>query len=48
MIANCPKCNSVSIEKITWTWWGGIIGAWIMNQARCKDCKTKFNRDTGK
>ena len=43
----CPNCGSYNLEKVSFTWWGGIVGPRIYNMHKCKDCKTEFNGKTG-
>src|SRR5262249_53879736 len=45
--ARCPKCGQASAEKMTFTWWGGLVG-WEMNMVRCRGCRTYYNGRTGK
>jgi hypothetical protein len=42
---NCPQCNSHNTSKVLWNWWGGIIGALIVNKRKCNDCGCKFKSD---
>jgi len=39
---NCPNCNSENTSKVLWNWWGGIIGALIVNKRKCNNCGCKF------
>jgi hypothetical protein len=48
MISNCPKCNSTSINKVKWTWWGGVVGPALINSTKCESCGHTFNGETGK
>jgi len=48
MISNCPKCNSTSIKKVKWTWWGGALGPALINSTKCESCGHTFNGNTGK
>ncbi|HDS08925.1 MAG TPA: hypothetical protein ENN73_01745 [Firmicutes bacterium] len=43
----CPKCGSANLEKVTFTWWGGILGPKIYDIHRCRDCRTEMNGKTG-
>ena len=42
----CPKCNSQNVNKVGYTWWGGVIGPRLMNHTKCKDCSYTFNSKT--
>ena len=44
---NCPKCKSNEIYKVEYSWWGGIIGAYLVHQVRCKKCGHAYNGVTG-
>ncbi len=43
----CPKCGSVNITPVRYTWWGGIIGPRIMNHTKCQDCRYVYNKKSG-
>jgi DNA-directed RNA polymerase subunit RPC12/RpoP len=44
----CPECGSRRFTKVSWTFWGGIIGPAILGQVRCDKCRTSFSRKSGK
>jgi transposase-like protein len=44
---NCPECGSDNVEKVGFTWWGGVIGPAMLTHVRCMDCRTAFNGKTG-
>ena len=44
----CPKCNSAKAEKMSFTWWGGIIGPGLLTHVKCADCGAQFNGKTGR
>lgn len=46
--APCPKCNATSAEKMSFTWWGGVIGPKLLTHVECNSCGEKFNGKTGK
>ena len=48
MITNCPKCNSTSIKKVAWTWWGGVLGPTLIHSTKCETCRHTCNGNTGK
>ena len=44
----CPKCNNdVLPSPVGFTWWGGLIGAKIINHVECPQCRARFNGKTG-
>jgi len=46
--APCPKCGGTNAEKMSFTWWGGIIGPRILTHVKCRNCAATFNGKTGK
>lgn len=46
--APCPNCRQSAAEKMSFTWWGGIIGPRILTHVKCASCGTKYNGKTGK
>src|SRR5229473_2099811 len=37
--ADCPNCSSPGhADKISFTWWGGLVGPAIFNHVRCREC----------
>ncbi len=44
----CPDCGSRDYKKVGWTLWGGIIGPVILSHVKCLDCRSTFNRKTGR
>ena len=46
-LAPCPKCHSNRIKKLSFTWWGGMLGPKLLNHVQCEDCKTCYNGKTG-
>lgn len=46
--APCPKCNQAAAEKLTFTWWGGLLGPKILTHVKCTSCGYKYNGKTGK
>lgn len=45
--APCPFCRAASADKVSFTWWGGIIGPRILNHVKCRSCGKGFNGKTG-
>lgn len=43
----CPNCGSMEIKKVGYTWWGGAIGAKMLNHVKCNHCGTAYNGKTG-
>jgi uncharacterized protein (DUF983 family) len=46
--APCPKCKASNAEKISFTWWGGLLGPKILKHVKCLSCGTKYNGKTGR
>jgi uncharacterized protein (DUF983 family) len=46
--APCPKCNQSAAQKMSFTWWGGIIGPKLLTHVKCGMCGTGYNGKTGK
>lgn len=46
--APCPKCRQSIAEKVSFTWWGGIIGPKLLSQVKCGACGASYNGKTGK
>ena len=42
----CPKCGSPFVEKVKYTWWGGVIGPKLLHHTKCVECKYRFNSKT--
>ncbi len=44
----CPNCRQdVPPQPVGFTWWGGLIGAKIINHVECPACKARFNGKSG-
>ncbi len=43
----CPVCGSKNIEKVEYSWFGGLLAS-AFNVARCKKCGKSYNGATGK
>jgi hypothetical protein len=43
----CPKCGKTWSSKVTFTWWGGLLGARLFNVVRCNSCHKQYNGRTG-
>jgi len=46
--ARCPECGANDADRVTFTWWGGIIGPAILTHVECATCGTLYNGRTGK
>jgi hypothetical protein len=46
--APCPKCNSIGAERLSFTWWGGIIGPRVLTHVKCPGCGYAYNGKSGK
>jgi hypothetical protein len=44
----CPSCQSTSVRKPGFTWWGGAIGPRMLNHRICNSCGFGYNAKTGK
>ncbi len=45
---HCFKCGSPDFRKLSYTWWGGILGPAIFSHVKCNNCGQSFNSKTGK
>jgi len=43
----CPRCSSNDINKVEYSWWGGLIGPVLVHQVRCKKCGMTYDGATG-
>ena len=46
--APCPNCGGIEVDAPSFTWWGGALGPKIFSHVVCRNCKTGFNKKTGK
>jgi len=46
--APCPNCGESNAEKMSFTWWGGIIGPKLLTHVKCISCGETYNGKTGK
>ncbi|MBK9031252.1 MAG: hypothetical protein IPL61_07940 [Myxococcales bacterium] len=45
----CPHCRSAASPRPAgFTWWGGFIGARILNHVLCPTCGKGYNGGSGK
>jgi hypothetical protein len=46
--ADCPECGAPGdAERVSFTWWGGMLGPAMFNHVRCNECGTAYNGRTG-
>jgi hypothetical protein len=43
----CPKCGASSASKVSFTWWGGLLGPRLFHVVKCNQCSTQYNGKTG-
>ena len=46
--APCPRCRQFAAEKVSFTWWGGLIGPKLLSHVKCRACGSGYNGKTGK
>ena len=46
--APCPKCSSGGAERMSFTWWGGLIGPRVLTHVKCPRCSHAYNGKTGR
>lgn len=46
--APCPNCGNINASKAEYTWWGGVIGPYLLSHVTCNYCGTGYNSKTGK
>ncbi|MFN8243631.1 MAG: hypothetical protein U0X40_06210 [Ferruginibacter sp.] len=44
----CPKCGSLYVEPVKYTWWGGLLGPKLLHHTKCNECGFRFNSKTRK
>ena len=44
----CPRCGCPHSKKVSFTWWGGVLGPRLFNHVKCLACGTGYNGMTGK
>src|SRR5262245_11013492 len=46
---DCPHCGCPGFaERVTFTWWGGLIGPAMLSHVRCQKCRRGYNGKSGK
>jgi hypothetical protein len=46
--APCPQCGISGAEKMSFTWWGGILGPRLFTHVKCGGCGKQYNGKTGR
>ena len=46
--AACPACSATNARKVTYTWWGGLLGPKLFHHVKCQDCGVGYNGETGR
>ena len=46
--APCPKCRQSLARKVSFTWWGGLLGPRLLSHVKCGSCGAGYNGKTGK
>lgn len=44
----CPRCRATQARKVSWTWWGGLLGPALVTVVRCGKCRMSYNGRTGR
>jgi hypothetical protein len=46
--AACPACGKFLATRVTFSWWGGMLGPRMFTHVKCGGCSTTYNGKTGK
>jgi hypothetical protein len=47
--ASCPFCHNPGYaDKVSFTWWGGLVGPAMFSHVKCRKCRRAYNGKTGK
>jgi hypothetical protein len=46
--APCYNCGNTFANKVSFTWWGGVLGPSLFTHVTCCRCGTAYNGKTGK
>lgn len=46
--APCYKCGCPFAKRVTFTWWGGLLGPKLFTHVTCVRCGTAYNGKTGR
>jgi hypothetical protein len=44
----CPRCKAEDTRRVSFTWWGGLLGPWLLDHTVCDACGLRFNGRTGR
>lgn len=44
----CPFCGGQDIQKLSYTWWGGMLGPKLCTHVKCRSCKKTYNGKSGR
>lgn len=44
----CGRCQSTDVDRMRFTWWGGLLGPKVLNHVKCNRCGATYNGKTGK
>jgi hypothetical protein len=46
--ADCPHCGCPGFaDRVSFTWWGGVVGPAMFTHVRCRECGSCYNGKTG-
>lgn len=45
--APCYQCGNTAATRVTWTWWGGVLGPRLFTHVKCGQCGTTYNGKSG-
>ncbi|HEX8916431.1 MAG TPA: hypothetical protein VF796_29030 [Humisphaera sp.] len=48
MFAPCPRCGCPYADRVTFTWWGGLLGPKLFTHVKCRNCRQAYNGKTGR
>ncbi|MCP4441137.1 MAG: hypothetical protein GY810_19605 [Aureispira sp.] len=43
----CYNCGQTNYDKITFSFWGGMLGPKMFNHVKCNSCGSTYNGKTG-
>lgn len=43
----CYNCGETNHTKVTFSFWGGMLGPKLLNHVKCNNCNTTYNGKTG-
>ena len=46
--APCPSCRCTYAKRVSFTWWGGILGPKMLTHVKCVQCGQAYNGKSGK